>query len=375
MKQDFLASDRRWRGFLSHLKAQTLRPQAPNEGHGDPDMRITPKSPTGPLSSRRAQALFAAAAWACLATSGAGSAHAQDRYPNKPITIVVPYAAGGSNDVFARFLAKGLTQSLKQTVVVDNRPGASGNTGTAYVAKAAADGYTLVVVSSSLVTNSAIQLKMPFNPVTDLAPVAMLAKGPFIVAVNQSFPARDAKELVAELRARPGKYAYASSGIASTNQFATESLKALSKTFIVHVPYRGIGPAVTDLIGNQVQLLIASGPSLMPHVRSGRVRALAVTSAKASPIAPELPPMSSVVPGYEFEAWWGLLAPAGTPPDIVNRLNAEVNAIAATPEFKEFLLKEGALPHAVSPAQFAATIAADIPRWQKLAKQQSILPE
>lgn len=305
----------------------------------------------------------------------AGPVLAQERYPGKPITIVVPYAAGGSNDVFARVLAKGLSLSLKQPVVVDNKPGASGTVGTAQVARATPDGYTLLLVSSSLVTNAAIQPRLPFNTVTDLAPVAVLAKGPFIVAVTPGFPARNARQLMAELKSRPGKYAYASSGIASTNQFATESLKALSGTFVVHVPYRGIGPAVTDLIGNQVQLLIASGPSLMPHVRSGRVRALAVTSALASPIAPELPPMSSVVPGYEFEAWWGLLAPAGTPPEIVNRLNAEVNAITASAEFREFLLKEGALPYAVSPAQFAATIAADIPRWQKLARQQNIIPE
>lgn len=316
-----------------------------------------------------------AAAVALAATLASGSALAQDRYPSKPITIVVPYAAGGSNDVFARLLAKSLSQSLKQTVVVDNRPGASGTTGTAYVAKSAPDGYTFVVVSSSLVTNAAIQTRMPFNPATDLAPVAILAKGPFILAVNKDFPAQNVKEFIAELRAHPAKYAYASSGIASTNQFATESMKALSKTFVVHVPYRGIAPAVTDLIGNQVQMIISSGPSIMPHVRSGRIRALAVTSAKPSPIAPELPAIASVVPGYDFEAWWGLLAPAGTPPDVVKRLNAEVNAITATAEFKEFLLKEGALPHPVSPAEFAATIAADIPRWQKLAKQQNILPE
>ncbi len=315
------------------------------------------------------------AATALAATLASGSALAQDRYPSKPITIVVPYAAGGSNDVFARLLAKSLTQSLKQTVVVDNRPGASGTTGTAYVAKSAPDGYTLVVVSSSLVTNAAIQQRMSFNPATDLAPVAILAQGPFILAVNKDFPAQNVKEFIAELRAHPGKYAYASSGIASTNQFATESMKALSKTFVVHVPYRGMGPAVTDLIGNQVQMLISSGPSIMPHVRSGRIRALAVTSAKPSAIAPELPAISSVVPGYEFEAWWGLLAPAGTPAEVIKRLNAEVNTITASAEFKEFLLKEGALPNPVSPAQFAATIAADIPRWQKLAKQQNILPE
>jgi tripartite-type tricarboxylate transporter receptor subunit TctC len=302
-------------------------------------------------------------------------AQAQGSYPSKPITIVVPYAAGGSNDNFARVMAKGLSAALKQTVIVDNKPGASGNTGTAFVAKSAPDGYTLVAVSSSLVTNAAIQTKLPFDAVKDLAPVAMMARGPFIVAVNNEFPARTPKELVAALKAAPGKYAYASSGIASTNQFATEQLKALSGTFVLHVPYRGIGPAVTDLIGNQVQLLISSGPSIMPQVRGGRIRAIAVTSAQASPIAPELPPMSVAVPGYDFEAWWGLLAPAGTPPEIVARLNAEVNKVLATPEFKDFLLKEGALPAPLTPAQFAATIVADIPRWKKLAARQNIIPE
>ncbi len=314
-------------------------------------------------------------ALAALCALGMPAAQAQDGYPHKPITIVVPYAAGGSNDNFARVMARGLSAALKQTVIVDNKPGASGNSGTAIVAKSPADGYTLVAVSSSLVTNAAIQTKLPFDAVKDLAPVAMMAKGPFIVAVNNEFPARTPKELVAALKAAPGKYAYASSGVASTNQFATEQLKALSGTFVLHVPYRGIGPAVTDLIGNQVQLLISSGPSIMPHVRSGRIRAIAVTSAQPSPIAPELPAMASAVPGYDFEAWWGLLAPAGTPPDIVARLNTEVNKVLATAEFKDFLLKEGALAAAMTPAQFAAVIAADIPRWRALAKQQNILPE
>lgn len=312
---------------------------------------------------------------AMLLAVGAPAVQAQDRYPSKPITIIVPYAPGGSNDNFARVLAKGLGTALKQTVIVDNKPGASGNTGTAQVAKSEPDGYTLLVVSSSLVTNAAIQTKLPFDAAKDLAPVAMIAKGPFIVAVNNEFPARTPKELVASLKAAPGKYAYASSGVASTNQFATEQLKALAGTYVLHVPYRGIGPAVTDLIGNQVQLLISSGPSIMPHVRSGRIRAIAVTSAQPSPIAPELPAMSSAVPGYEFEAWWGLLAAAGTPPEIVARLNTEVNKVLATAEFKDFLLKEGALPAPMTPAQFGATIAKDIPHWKKLAQVQQIKPE
>lgn len=314
-------------------------------------------------------------AGAAICALGTPLAQAQDSYPSKPITIIVPYAPGGSNDNFARVLAKGLTTALKQPVIIDNRPGGGGSMGTGFVAKAGPEGYTLLVASSSLVTSASIQTKLPFDTVKDLTPVAMIAKGPFIVAVNNAFPARTPKELVAALKAAPGKYAYASSGIASTNQFATEQLKSLSGTFILHVPYKGISPAVTDLIGNQVQLLISSGPSIMPFVKSGRMRAIAVTSAQPSTIAPELPTMASAVPGYNFEAWWGLLGPAGMPADVVARLNTEVNKVLATPEFKDFLLKEGALPAPATPAQFAATIAADIPRWKKLALEQNIVPE
>jgi len=313
---------------------------------------------------------------ALLAAAGAmllaGAAHAQDKYPSKPITIVVPYPAGGSNDVFARIVGKALGDSLKQAVIIDNRPGASGTTGTAQVARAPADGYTLIAMSSSMTTNAAIQPRMPFDPVKDLAPVAMLARGPFIVAVNNEFPARTPAELIAALRAKPGKYNYASSGLGSSNQFATEMLKAATGTFAVHVPYRGMGPAVTDLISGQTQILIASGPSLLGQVRAGRMRAVGITSAKPSPIAPELTPMATAAPGYEFEIWWGLLAPAGTPAEIVQRLNAEVNKVLQTPELKAAFLKEGAVAASITPAQFASTITGDISRWQKVAKQQDI---
>jgi tripartite-type tricarboxylate transporter receptor subunit TctC len=302
-------------------------------------------------------------------------AFAQDKYPSKPITIVVPYPAGGSNDVFARMIGKALGDSLKATVIIDNRPGASGNTGTGQVAKAAPDGYTLVAVSSSMTTNAAIQPKLPFDPVKSFAPVAMFAKGPFIVAVNNDQPAKTPAELIATIKKQPGKLNYASSGIGSSNQFATEMLKAATGTFMVHVPYRGMGPAVTGLIGGETQLLIASGPSLLPQVRNGRVRPIGITSLKPSPIAPELTPMATAVPGYEFELWWGLLAPAGTPAAIVNQLNAEANKALASPEIKAAFLKEGAEAAPLTPAQFAGVIAADIPRWQKIGKQQNIVAE
>ena len=304
------------------------------------------------------------------------TALAQDAYPSKPITLVVPYPPGGSNDVFARSIAKELAEVLKQTVVIDNRPGASGTTGTAAVARAAPDGYTLVAVSSSMTTNAAIQPKMPFDPVKGLAPVAMFADGPFIVAVNNGFPAKNPTELMAAIRAKPGAYNYASSGTGSVNQFGTELLKAQAgNLFITHIPYRGMGPAVTDLIGGQTQVLMASGPSLLPMVRAGRVKAVGITSLKSSDIAPDLQPMASAVPGYTFSLWWGMLAPAGTPTAVVDKLNAAVNQVLAKPDMKSLFLREGAEARPMSPAQFGAVVAQDVERWKKLAKQQNILAD
>ncbi len=321
-----------------------------------------------PPSRRR----FASAATAALAAFS-GLAHADAPYPARPITMVVPYPPGGSNDVFARQVAKELSDLLKQPVVVDNRPGASGNTGTGYVAKAAPDGYTIVAVSSSMTTNAAVQAKLPFDPIKSFAPVAMFAKGPFVVAVNKDFPARTPAELVREVKAHPGQYNYATSGTGSVNHFATELLRSMAPGFdITHVPYKGQGPAVTDVIGNQVQMMISSGPSILPMVRGGKLRAIGITSLAPSPIAPDLTPMATAVPGYEFDLWWGLLAPAGTPPAIVNQLNQAVNQVLAKPEIKASFLREGAIVQPVTPAQFADIIQRDVKRWQTLAKERNI---
>lgn len=316
---------------------------------------------------------LALAAVAVVAIQALPAAVLAQAYPSKPITIVVPYPAGGSNDTFARQVARELDEQLKQPVIIDNRPGASGNTGTGQVGKANPDGYTLVAVSSSMTTNAAVQSKVPYDPNKSFAPVAMFAKGPFIVAVNNEFPAKTPAELIAAIKAKPGQYNYASSGSGSVNQFGTELLKAqVGKLDIAHIPYKGMGPAVTDLVGNQTQLLISSGPSLLPMVRSGKLRAIGITSLKPSPIAPELTPMSTAVPGYDFELWWGLLAPAGTPADIVNKLNAAVNQALAQPTLAANFLKEGAIATPMSPAQFGKVIADDVERWKKLAKQQNI---
>ncbi len=303
------------------------------------------------------------------------SAPAQTPYPARPITLVVPYPPGGSNDVFARRLVKGLGDALGQPVLIDNKPGAAGNIGTAFVAKAAPDGYTLAAISSSMTSNAAVQATLVYDPVKSFAPVAQIATGPFIVAVNHEFAARTPAEFLAVVKKNPGKFNYASSGTGSSNQFATEAFKVMSGTFIVHVPYRGMGPAVTDLVGNQIQMLFASGPSLLPQIRTGKLRAIGITSLTASPVAPGLVPMSSVVPGYQFELWWGVLAPAGTPPEIVGTLNAAINKVATTAEMKQFFLNEGAEATPMTPAEFAAVIAGDLPRWRTLARQQSITAE
>ena len=324
----------------------------------------------------RRSILCTAAAMAVAGFAPLAQAQGPGSYPSKPITMVVPYPPGGSNDSFARQIAKELGDVLKQSVIVENRPGASGNTGTGQVAKAAPDGYTLVAVSSSMTTNAAIQPRLPFDPVKSLAPVAMLARGPMVVAVNQDFEARTPAELVRMIKAHPDKFNYATSGTGSVNHFATELLRSMSPGLdITHVPYKGQGPAVTDLIGNQVQVMISSGPSILPMVRNGKLRALGITSLEPSPIAPELTPMATAVPGYEFDLWWGLLAPAGTPEPIVNQLNQAVNQILASPKIKANFLREGALTASLTPQQFGDLIQKDVARWKKLAKERNIVAD
>ena len=312
---------------------------------------------------------FAASVFVMALGSGA---YAQDKFPSKTITIVVPYPPGGSNDNFARAVGKRLSDALQQPVLIDNRPGAGGSIGTAIVAKAANDGYTLVAVSSSFVTNAAIQPKLPFDAIKSFSPVALIASGPFVIAVKNDLPVKSVADLVALAKASPGKLNYASSGPGSINQFATELLKSAAGIELTHVPYKGMSPATMDLMGGHVDVLVASGPSLLPSIRSGKVRGIGITSPASSVIAPDLQPVAKTVPGYSFELWWGILAPAGTPIPVVNRLNTEINKILATAEMKEFFLREGAEPAIASSAQFAALISTDIARYQQIAKQASI---
>jgi len=319
-----------------------------------------------------------AAACAALALA-AGTLHAQPgngTFPQKPVTIVVPYPPGGSNDTFARELGRKLSDAWKVPVVVDNRPGASGSIGAGAVSRAVPDGYTLCLLSSSFTTNAAVQEHLPFDPIAGFSPVAMVARGPMILTVSTRLPVRTTLELFDLARRNPGKLNYASSGVGGTNHFATELLMDAAKIRMTHVPYKGMPPAVTDLIGGHVDVLIASAPSIYPQVKAGKVRALGVTSEQASPVVPGLRPLSEMgVPGYHFELWWGMLAPPGTPPAIVEAINAEVNRVISTPEMRAVFEREGAEPAPMSVSAFAATIRREIEGWKKVAKDAGIKAE
>jgi tripartite-type tricarboxylate transporter receptor subunit TctC len=313
---------------------------------------------------------------AALLALAATPAIAQLRFPAKPVTIIVPYPPGGSNDTFAREMGKKLGDAWKIPVIIDNRPGAGGNIGAAAVSRAAPDGYTLCLLSSSFTTNAAIQPNLPFDPVAGFSPVAMVAKGPMLLTVGNHVPAKSTLELFALARKAPGRLNYASSGQGSTNHFATELLMDAAQIKMTHVPYKGMPPAVTDLIGGHVDVLIASAPSIYQQVKAGKVRGLGVTSKGASQVVPDLHPLSEMgATGYSFELWWGILAPPKTPPEVVAQINADVNKILATPEMKEVFLREGAEPVLMSPAQFAATIRSEIEGWKKVAKDSGIKAE
>ena len=305
-----------------------------------------------------------------------GTSFSQQKFPAKTVTIIVPYPAGGSNDTFARELGKKLGDTWKVPVIVDNRPGAGGNIGAAVVSRAAPDGYTLCLLSSSFTTGAAISTNLPFDPVTGFSPVAMVAKGPMLLTVANSVPARTTLELFALARKNPGKLNFGSSGTGSTNHFATELLMDAANIKMTHVPYKGMAPAVTDVIGGHVDVLIASAPSIYQHVKAGKVRGLGVTSKGPSPVVPDLSPVADMgAAGYSFELWWGVLAPPKTPPDVVAQINGDINRILATPEMKEVFLREGAEPASMSPAQFAATIKSEIEGWKKVAKASNIKAE
>ncbi|MDP1536019.1 MAG: tripartite tricarboxylate transporter substrate binding protein [Burkholderiales bacterium] len=295
-------------------------------------------------------------------------------YPSKPIRIVVPFPAGGNADIFARAYALKLGDAWKQTAVVDNRAGAAGIIGTQFVAKSPADGYTLLFgTTGTHTTNPAVYAKLPYDPVQDFSPVSNFADSPFLLVVHPSVPANSLKELITLAKARPGQLDYASFGIGSSAHLAGEMLRTMAGINIVHVAYKGGPPALTDLIGGHVALMFNSLPAVLPVVKSGKLHALALAAAKRTPTLPEMPTFAEAgLANFEAGSWYGILAPAGTPRDVVTKLHAETVRILALPDVKQRLASEGAEAIGNTPEEFAAQIRRDIARWARVASEAKI---
>ena len=309
----------------------------------------------------------------CLALA-AGGLHAQTpadaaKYPSRLIRMTVGFTAGGAVDVSGRIIAQRLSEALGQSVIIDNRPGADGILAGEFVAKSPPDGHTLAYVSAGHTMNPAFRTKMPYHPLNDFAPVSMVAIGAQTLVVNPTLPARSVKELVALARARPGQINFASSGAGGPTHLAGELLKSLAGINIVHVPYKGGGLVVNDVIAGQCEMTFIGAPASLPHVRSGRLRLLAVTTAKRLSMLPEVPTVAeSGYPDFNVVASYSVLAPAGTPPAIVSRLNTELVKIANNPEMRERLAALGIEPLGSTPEQLMATMQYELARWTKLAQ-------
>jgi len=297
---------------------------------------------------------------------------AQEKYPTRPIRLVVPFAPGGGADISARTIAQKLTERFGQQVVADNRPGAGGNIGAELVLKAPPDGYTLLLVSSSYGANPALY-KLSFDPVTAFEPITLVSQQPFILAVNLGVPAKSAKELISYAKAHPGKLNYLSSGTGGIQHLATELFKSMAGVDIVHVPYKGGSSGLNDLLAGQVHMEFGTVLSTMPIVRNGQLRALAVSTSARSPAAPELPTLAEAgVPGYHVSGWYAVLAPKATPKEIAGLLNREIVALLQAADVKERYAKEGSTIVASTPARLVSHLEAEIGKWQKLVKEGNI---
>ena len=310
-----------------------------------------------------------------VATLGfAASAPARAQAPGTPplVRIVVPFSAGGSNDVLARAIAPVLARRLGNSVIVENKPGAAGMIGAEFVTRAAPDGATLLLTSSTYATAAATQSKLQFDPATALVPVALLAQNPLLLAVSAATPYKSTAELVAAARAQPGKLNYGSAGVGSVGQMATELFNGAAKVQMTHVPFKGASDALLSLASGQIDVMISNYSSLAAQLKGGKVRALAVTSARPSAAYPDLPPVSAAVPGYAIEIWVAMFAPAGTPAALVERLNRELNEIAASAELKPLFEQDGAVATPLSAADAGARIREDLAQWKRIATERKI---
>jgi tripartite-type tricarboxylate transporter receptor subunit TctC len=303
---------------------------------------------------------------ACVIAAPAANAQ---KFPDRPIRFIVPFPPGGGNDILARAMQPKLAELLGQPVIIDNKPGAGGNMGTDMAAKAAPDGYTIVIASNQVTINPWLYSKLPFDIEKDLVPVAQAASVPMVLVVNPSVPANNVKEFIALAKASPGKFNHATPGTGTPQHIAFEVFNHAAGINVTHVPYKGTGPALADLIGGQVQSAIGTMASVEPYVKAGKLRALGVTTSKRSQAMPNVPTIAeSALPGFEVPLWYSILAPAGTPKDVVARLSSDIARTLATPEVRERLTQQGFEVHYLNADQMADLMKRDTARWQKSIK-------
>ena len=306
----------------------------------------------------------------------AGPASAQQDFPVKPIRVIVGVAPGGATDILARVIGAKMGENLRQQVIVESRPGANHIIGGQLTQKSPPDGYTLQVIPEGWVINASMYAKLPFDPVRDFTAVAILALVPNLLVVHPSLPARSVKEFVALARARPGQLNYGTSSVGAPSHMSAELLKVLTKVDYIHVPYKGQSLALNALLGGQIEFAFPSIPSSIGFIRAGRLRALGVTTTVRASALPEVPTIQEAgVPGYEVAGWYGVIGPAGIPPAVVSRLNREINSILQVPEMREQLSKQGADPRTATPEEFAATMAKDLKKWEKVVAAAGIKPQ
>ena len=299
---------------------------------------------------------------------------AQD-YPNKPVRLIIPFPPGGSNDVVGRMIATQLSERLGKQVVVDNRSGAGGVVGTELAAAAPKDGYTLLVISIAHAVNPWLY-KLPYDPIKAFAPVAILASGPNVLVVNPELPVKSVKELVALAKEKPGQLQWASAGVGSFQHLGGELFKLMAGVDILHVPFRGGGPAMIDVVGGHTKIMFSSLVQTTPHIRSGKLRALGTGGTKRSPVLPDVPTVAEAgVPGYEAVNWWGIVAPAGTPPEIVERLRKEIAAVQDSPEVQKQFSNEGAEVVRMSSAEFGNFMVSEMGKWERVVKESGMKAE
>jgi tripartite-type tricarboxylate transporter receptor subunit TctC len=309
------------------------------------------------------------AVFACLVSLGL-AAPAAAEFPERPITLVIPFAAGGSTDLVGRLVAEKMSEGLGQQIVVENRGGAGGNLGAGAVAKAEPDGYTILMGTvATHALNPAVYAKMPYDAAKDFAPISLLVTVPNVLVVHPSVPANTAQELIALLKANPGKYSYASSGNGTPLHLSGELFKTMAGVDVVHVPYKGAGPALVDVIGGQVPIMFDNLPSSTQHIKSGKLKGIGVTSPERAPAFPDMPALTEALPGYETYTWNALFAPAGTPPDVVKKLNIEANKAVNDPKVKEKLAEFSATVVASTPEELGKHVEAELAKWAPIVKQ------